>query len=96
MTAIVAAQSPTAPLSTGGSGAPIDVPPALPGSAPELPPEHAIWGWGTPGGTAGGGDPLHGNDGGTLTGDGTGMLTAGEVLPPRSVQSLPSQVQVWS
>ena len=39
---------------------------------------------------------LHGEHGGTLTGDGTGMVTAGAVLPPRSVQSVPSQVQVWS
>jgi hypothetical protein len=38
----------------------------------------------------------HGNPGGTLTGDGTGIATLGPDVPPRLLQFVPSQVHVWS
>jgi hypothetical protein len=38
---------------------------------------------------------LQGSAGGTLTGDGAGTGTAGQVLPPRSDQSDPFHVHVW-
>ncbi len=62
-------------------------PPVLPGAEPA----HAYCGCGSfDGGIVG-----QGSTGGTLTGDGTGIVTAGPELPPRSDQSVPFQVQVW-
>src|ERR1017187_7273322 len=91
---IVAAQGATTPL-------PALTPDALPvlPAPPPLMPLQMVCGCGgavVPTGCAGCAIGLHGRPGGTLTGEGIGMVTLGPELPARRLQSEPFHVQVWS